>query len=314
MTMGQIRSRRFLLAAGLLPLVFATGLPAQKAAAPRAERAPEILLSGDKVVLPIVMVREFPFVEGKISGVEGKLMLDTGADQALAINDHRVPLSTGHLSGTGHFGSGQTFQTRMNDVVPDIAFGTLRYPQATMVASQDATQLEHITPDFIGWLGYYFWQGYAMKLDYVRLEATFYKGGSEEYLAGEKVLAIIPFETGKLPNHPLVDARIGIVDLMAVFDTGQYGNLFIDEQTKVLLLEAASLSNKSDDDFDLKSLRIGDTSLPAIPKIHVSTSVFPAAEPIGISERNILTIGYGLLSQYKTVWDWKSRRIYFLAR
>jgi len=260
------------------------------------------------------MVQEFPFVEGEISGVKGKLMLDTGMEQALTINDHRVPLTGGHLSGTGYFGSGQTFQTRMNEVVPNIKIGAMQYNRATQVASQDSTLLEEITPDFIGWIGYYFWHGYAMKLDYARLEATFYKGPAEEYLAGEKVLAVIPFETSKLLNHPLVHIKIGNVDAMAAFDTGQYGSLFTDEQTKALLVQTGSLSNERDNDFDLKDLTMGGKSLPVIPKIHVSTSVFPAAEPIGISERNILTIGYGLLSQYKTIWDWKSHRIYFLAR
>ena len=312
--LSKIFGSRFRLAASLFPLVCAVGLTAQTAAVPRSERAPEIRLQGDKVVLPIVMVREFPFIEGEISGVKGKLMLDTGADQALAVNDHRVPLADGRPNGTGHFGSGQVFQTRMNPVVSDIGIGTLHYQRATLVASQEATQLERITPDFLGWIGFYFWQGYAMKLDYDRSEATFYRGSSEEYLSKEKVIAVVPFETGKLPNHPLVHIKIGSVDAMAAFDTGQYGNLFTDEQTKALLAKAGTLSNERDDVSDLKGFTMDGKSMPEIPKIHVITSTFPAAEALGIPGKNVLTIGYGLLSQYKTVWDYRSHRIYFLAR
>lgn len=307
-------SSRFRLAASLIPFICAVGLTAQTTAVARAERAPEFRLKGDRVVLPIVMVREFPFLEGELSGVKGKLMLDTGVDQALTVNDHRVPLTEGHPDGKGHFGSGEVFQTRINPVVPDIAIGALRYQRATQVPSQDATQLERITPDFIGWIGFYFWQGYAMKLDYARSEVTFYKGPSEEYLAGEKVLAAIPFETRKLPNQPLVHVRIGSVDAMAAFDTGQYGTLFTDEQTKALLVKEGTLSNERDAAFDLNGLAMDGKSLPNIAKITVSTSAFPASEPIGIVEKNILTIGYGFLSQYKTVWDYRSHTIYLLAR
>ncbi|UAK25538.1 hypothetical protein [Sphingomonas nostoxanthinifaciens] len=163
-------------------------------------------------------------IESRIAGVKGKLMLDTGIDQALAVNDHRVPLPPGQPIGTGHFGSGQSFPMRLSTSVPDVQVAHLQFPKVTHVQTKDATQLEHITPDFVGWLGYYFWQGYAMKVDYARSQATFYKGSPEAYLAGEKVIGIIPFEVSKLPNHPLVHVRIGGMEARAAFDTGQYGD------------------------------------------------------------------------------------------
>jgi hypothetical protein len=88
--------------------------------------------------------------------------------------------------------------------------------------------LEGITPDFLGWVGYYFWEGYALKLDYRRSRVTLYKGPPELYLSAEKVIAELPFEIRKLPNHPVMHIRIGGLDIIAAFDTGQYGALYTD--------------------------------------------------------------------------------------
>ncbi len=150
-------------------------------------------LTGTTVTLPIVMVREFPFIEGEVAGVKGKFMLDTGMQNALVINDHLVPLNGGTRIGTGFFGSGQTFDIRLHEVVDDIRIGDLRIPQAVRVRSQDARMLETITPDFLGWVGYDFFTGYALKMDYRRLRATFYKAGSRQYLRGEEVVEVVRY-------------------------------------------------------------------------------------------------------------------------
>lgn len=168
--------------------------------APKSARAPEVRFSGETVTLPIVLIKNYPFIEGSIAGVRGKLMLDTGAEQALAINDHRVPLVGGIAIGSGLFGSGQRFAVRLVPRVTEVHIAFLSFAQATTVQAQDARQLESIAPDFLGWLGYDSWAGYAMKLDYKHRRATFYKGGPKSYLKGERIIAELPFEVRKLPR------------------------------------------------------------------------------------------------------------------
>lgn len=282
---------------------------------PKSERAPEIRLAGETVSLPIMMVGEYPFIEGSVAGVKGKLMLDTGAEQALAINDHRVPVANGRTIGTGHFGSGETFAVRLVPELTAIRIGALHFARATSVQAQDARLLEGITPDFLGWLGHHAWAGYAMKLDYRASRATFYKGGPGAYLKGERVIAELPFETRKLPNHPLMPGRIGGMAIIAAWDTGQYGSLFTDAAGKAALLRSRHLTVSSDKGgaYDLAGLELAGHSLPVISAVEVETARSPAAAPIGISEPHLLTIGYGLLRQYKTVWDHRRRRIYLLA-
>jgi hypothetical protein len=282
----------------------------------KADRAPEIRLTGETVTLPIVMVREFPFIEARIAGVSGKLMLDTGIEGALTVNDHRVPVKDARTIGTGFFGSGQTFAIRLAHELRDIRIGGLRYPRATQVDVQDARMLEGITPDFIGWFGYNAFAGHAMKLDYRALRATFYRHGGADYLKGERVIAQLPFETRKLPNHPILPGRIGTMPVVTTWDTGQNGTLYTSEAGKARLLKEGRLVPHADDPdlFDLHGLELDGHAMPVVRGIDIEMAPSPAAKPTGITEPDELTIGYALLHQFKTVWDYDRKRIYLLAR
>jgi len=282
---------------------------------PKSAYAPEVRLHGDQVTLPIHMVREYPFVEGEVDGVKGKFMLDTGTGEGLIINDHRVTLEGGTVLGKGFFGSGQTYEKRLRPSVKDIRLGEMTFPEVTQVQSQD-TQLqeEHITPDFLGFIGYWFWDGYALKLDYKQSRATFYRGGPDDYLRGEQVVAALPFELRKLPNNPVMHIKVGSTDFAAVFDTGQYGLMFVDQDTLNRLKKEGLITpdKNNGEKVTVTGIRFDNGLTATIPAMDVSTKPFVAAKPIGLTEKNILTLGYGFLSQYKTVWDFKRKTIYLL--
>lgn len=225
--------------------------------------APSFRLTGDKVVLPFVMVGPIPFLEAEVNGIKGKLMLDTGAEAALQLNSHVIPMAAGKPDGQGAVGSGNTFAVAIQDNVADVQIGPdLRFHDVKLVRSQDAAFMEKLTPDFLGWTGYNLWHGYAMKLDYATLTATFYKDpagdGDVAYLEGEVIVAQIPFEIRKLPNHPIVKLRIGSLDFVGAFDTGQLGHLIIDEPTqRQMLIEksiAAAEVYRGDAAFDVREL------------------------------------------------------------
>jgi len=282
---------------------------------PKSERAPEVRLSGDTVTLPIVMVQEFPFVEGTAAGVKGKFMLDTGTEQALVINDHRVPVTNSHIIGNGKFGSGQVFAARLVPEMSGLQIGGLHYPRVTMIQTQDASLLESITPDFLGFFGYHAWAGYALKMDYKKSRAIFYKGGPRHYLKGEKVIAELPFETRKIPNIPVMPGRIGEMAIIVTWDTGQYGSLNTNTEGRAELFRTKHLraARQKPENFDLTGLEVAGHAMAGFKELEVETEPSTAAVPIGIKEPHMLTIGYGLLRQYKTVWDYRRKRIYLLA-
>ncbi|MYN01154.1 hypothetical protein GTP41_03480 [Pseudoduganella sp. DS3] len=313
-TRAQQFAKPLLMTASLATgLSFAVATYAAEKGTP-SSRAREIRLSGDQVTLPIVMVREFPFIEGSVSGVEGKFMLDTAAEDALSLNSHRIPIANLETVGTGVFGSGQSFTSKLAPVVKDIRIASLHYTAATRVTAQNAVQLEGITPDFLGWFGFHAWDGYTMKLDYRKLQAIFYrKTPAADYLAGERLIAELPFDVRRRPNIPVMPAKLGGVDITAAFDTGAYGYLYVGKETKEKLVALKILKqNDGEDDFAVTGLSLGGVPVPDIKSIRVATASFPASRPTGLPSENLLWIGHGFLREYKTVWDYQGKKIYLL--
>src|SRR5476651_974455 len=167
------------------------------------------VLHGDSIVFSITLVNAFPFISGEVNGIKGKFMFDTGNGSAIEINDNMVVLPKKKKSGSGIVGSGQSFSVNINDTVAEVKFANgYTYRDLLHIKSANYDFLQGITPDCIGYIGYNFFKGYLFKLDYLRRRITFYKNteqrkSSKDFLAGEKVLAIINFKTRRLPNHPL---------------------------------------------------------------------------------------------------------------
>ncbi len=281
-----------------------------------AEIAPEFRMKGDVVSIPFVMVREFPFVEAEINGVKGKLLLDTGALEALSLNHNHLKLPEGRVIGRGNFASGQTYEIVLRPSVEKVSLaGGLTYHRITNLYSQDATQLEHITPDFLGWLGHAFWAGYAVKFDYKALKATFYKSGPAAFLKGEIVVAAIPFQTRNRPNIPVLTAMIGDAAFETVLDTGQYGNIYADTATLEHLAAIGAVS-PTQGTGDLNILAVRFREGPAIPMAKLASHAIEEAKPfakgIGVTSPRILSLGYVFLKQYKTVWDYPNGTLYLL--
>jgi len=274
-------------------------------------------LRGEEVTLPFTLAKNIPFIEGEVNGVRGKLMFDTGARHALALNNRRVPLSGGTDAGSGLFGSGQTYAKLLHERVGPITVGDMTFESATQVQSQAAAQLERITPDFLGWIGYDFFDGYAIKLDYDALQVTFYKDGPDvaaRYLEGETVVGVIPFETRLLPNNPMTSATLGSTSLELVFDTGQYGMLFAEQAAIDRLMAEGRVKPAADDRIDVSGLVIGDNALTLDINIDVMDRTFPPAAALDVHSPVVVSLGYAILSQYKTVWDYSAKRIYLLER
>ncbi len=283
------------------------------------EIAPEFRLKGDMVSIPFVMVREFPFVEAEINGVKGKLLFDTGASEALSLNQNHLQLPEGRVIGQGRFGSGQSYEMVLRPGVDNVRLpGGLTYNRVTTIRSQDARQLERITPDFLGWLGYWFWDGYAVKFDYKASKATFYKGGPKAFLKGETVVAAIPFETPILPNDPVLTAKIGDTDFDTVLDTGQNGNVFADAHTLERLEASGALKAVAGEDglVDIDAMRFRTGPVIHLAKVatHPIADSTPFAAAIGLGSPPIMSLGYVFLKQYKTVWDYPNKTIYLLKR
>lgn len=287
------------------------------------EKTPE--LHGDIVVFPITIINAYPFISGTVNGVEGKFMFDTGNQVSISLNDNFIKLPNKKLKGNGLAASGQSFKTNVSDTIREIKFAngiTYRNLENIISGNYDFLQ-KYITPDCIGYVGYNFFNGYLFKLDYFQRKITFYKTSAErsisqDFLLNEKVLAIIDFEIRKSPNDPLVKLKIGNIDVLGAFDTGQYGSLQLDSISGYKLKSKGYVTNSGTDSggdtlLNVKNITIGKfkTDLKGIEFANLEDTQI-VRNALGITEPNILDIGYRFFSQYKTVWDYTNKKIYIL--
>ena len=289
-----------------------------------AEPPATLWLTADVVSLPIQMVGEFPLVAARINGVAGKLMFDTGGQEALSLDDRVVPLHDGRVVGRGFVESGQAFEVRSYPTVESVELeGPLVYRNVRDVDGQDLSFVaEAVGPDFLGFLGYRFFAGYLFELDYRSARLTFYRDtearrASQDYLDGERIVAVLPFETRKLPNHPIVRLTVGGVPFVGAFDTGQDGGACVSVATQQHLeernlLTSAATSEGDEPRFDLRGLEFTSSFTGSVSGITVGNERSPAATPLGIAEADLISLGYAFLSQYKSVWDFGERKIYLL--
>jgi hypothetical protein len=281
-------------------------------------------LKDDIVSLPIYLSHEFPLVAVKINGVPGKLMFDTGSEEALSLNDKAVPLQGGRVIGEGVMGSGQKFEIKSYPVVSSVVLdGSIMnlYQNLHNVKGQDLSFMtEGVGDDFLGILGHHFYDGYLFKLDYCGNRVTFYRQTEErmaaqDFLKDETIIAVLPFEIRKLPNHPMVPLTIGEVPFLGSFDTGQLGGIYLDKATRAKFTKQRLLTPKVGGDepmFDLSGIAFMPAFTASVSGTRVFDSPLPTATALGITERNVISFGYSFLRRYKTVWDFGECKIYFL--
>jgi hypothetical protein len=283
-------------------------------------------LHGDSIVFSLTLIDAFPFVSVEVNGVKGKFMFDTGLNSGIDLNDNAINLPGKKAAKKDQVGSGQSFTGNINDTIAEVKFKNgLTYRNLLHINSANLDFLQnHITPDCLGQFGYDFFKGYLFKLDYLKRKLTFYKiteerKSSKDFLKGEKVLAILNFETRRLPNHPMVHVRIGNVDLLGSFDTGQYGLLQLDDQAEKVLKKSSLVVDAGLDGHDDPIVNVNNIILNGSFKVNVKAitpytfeQTAPFRKGMQITEANFICFGYRFLAQYKTVWDYDEKKIYVL--
>lgn len=284
------------------------------------------VLHGDSVVFPITLINAYPFISATVNGVSGKFMFDTGHAKSMMLNDHLVILPDKKPKGDGVVGSGQSFKVNANDTIQEIKFPngiTFKNLENINSANYDFLQ-KYVTPDFLGFIGHDFFQGYVFKIDYMHRKVTFYKNSAErsksrDYLAHEKILAVLDFEIRKIVNSPIVKLKIDGINVIGAFDTGQNGSLQLDKSSNEALRSKGAVQNSGIDSsrdtlLNVKNITIDgklETSLKGVESTTLAHNQI-TRKALGINEPNLMTFGYRFLSQYKTVWDYAAKKIYIL--
>lgn len=166
---------------------------------------------------------------------------------------------------------------------------------------------QNITPDFIGWIGLDFWEGYICKLDYVKSAATFYHDnaagdGSRAAEVGESVLQKISFTNKPERGVPLFAVKLGEQSMIATVDTGAHNGAWLSDADISALKKAVTL-REDGDGFMISGITINGTP---IEPMHIDPMPGrpPFAKSLPDPEASLLYFGYEFLSRYKSVWDY----------
>ncbi|WP_130736067.1 hypothetical protein [Flavobacterium sp. J27] len=283
-------------------------------------------MKGDIVEFPITLINAYPFISATVNGEKGKFMFDTGFAASIFLNDNLLSLPDKKLKGNGTTGSGQSFKIYLNDSISNILFTNgLTYKNLEKISSGNFNFIqEHITPDFLGFLGYKFFKDYLFKIDYLKRKITFYKNSlernvSKDFLADEEVLAVIDFDIRTLENIPLVKLKIHDIEVLGEFDTGQNGFLQLDNTSFNQLVSKDYLRCSGVESNGEALLTVKDIIMDGKIKMTLKGVESSPLEDTqnqknkaGITEPNLMTIGYRFLMEYKTVWDYHNKKIYIL--
>jgi hypothetical protein len=281
-------------------------------------------LQGDSCSINFIDDPRYIFIEGSIGNVKGKFMFDTGIGTGLTINSLYVKMPGGRKIGKGFNGSGEHYDIYRLDTVRNIKIGeNLVFPACGPAQTNEEKGIqEDLMPDFLGLIGYDSFKGYIFKLDYQHHRLTFYKNtdirnNNKDYLEGEKVIAVLDVRTSILPNHPLIDVHIDSLFIEAGFDTGTPGAFYPSDSLKQELINKGLLSAEDDHgEAVLKNLVFTGGFNGYTRQLHVlpPDAANGIKKAIGFKQENIIELGHGFLSQYKTVWDYDHHKIYLLQK
>lgn len=252
-------------------------------------------------------------------------MFDTGNADDLALNSHLLKLPAGRALGQGSVGSGQKFTRTQYDTIASVRLSNgLVYKNLLGVEGNSYDFLEGITPDCIGQIGFRYVAGYIIKIDYTQRLLTCYRQtatrqASQDFLRGERVVAVLDIETRKRPGNVVAKVKIGGYNFLCGFDTGQQGQLYLTKAVRQALLAKKLLVPLPSTGGDsLCTIRQVDFGRGLKLNLHALNTTATRNQGMDkalgyTQEPNLLTVGYAFLSQFTTIWDSEAHKMYLCA-
>lgn len=281
-----------------------------------------IHLEGDIVKIPIKMIKDWPFIDGEINGVKGHWMFDTGNGDKIQLHSRKIKNLESKKIGSGFVGSGQTFDVIQYPLIEKIKIGNFTFKSIKNITGNDYVFLEPITPTVLGQIGFDFFKGYDMKIDYLRSELTFYKQkeGIENWkdIKNHKdFITSLPYFTRALDNHPMIKVQHEGVEFLVTFDTGGgKGTFTMEDSVFKKIKNSGNLENfyeTSSPFYNWYNIKINEhltVDLYGLRKQEDS----PSHKPLQINEKNTFSLDHSFLSQYITIWDTKNKVIHVLKK
>ena len=287
-----------------------------------AQENKRIYLEGDIVKIPVDLINDWPFIDGEINGVKGRWMFDTGNSKAFSVHSKKVIGVESKVVGSGFVASGQKYEVLEYPLIEQVKVGTNEYKALTNIKGNNFDFLEQISHTVIGQIGFDFFRGYDMKIDYLRNELTFYKQKQntenwKDIKKHKNYITSLPYFTRKLDNHPMIKIKNKGTDLLVTFDTaGGKGTFIIEDSYFEKLKKEGDIENFNEEPgslYNWSNIKIDDHLTVNLYGMEKEDSS-PAHKPLEITEKNTLTLDHAFLSEYITLWDTKNKVIHVLEK
>lgn len=285
-----------------------------------AQETKRIYLEGDVVKIPVDLINDWPFINGEINGVKGRWMFDTGNSKAFSVHSKKAVGVESKVVGSGFVASGQKFEVLEYPLINQVKVGTYEYKDLKNIKGNNFDFLEQISPTVIGQVGFDFFKGYDMKIDYLRNELTFYKQKEntenwKDIKKNKNYITSLPYFTRRLDNHPMIKIKNKGTELLVTFDTaGGKGTFIIEDSYFEKLKKDGDIENfndEADSYYNWSNIKIDDRLTVHLYGMEKEDSS-PSHKPLEITEKNTLTLDHSFLSQYITIWDTKNKVIHVL--
>lgn len=279
-------------------------------------------LEGDVLKIPLIIIGDYPFIDGEINGVKGRWMFDTGNSKAFSLHSKKVVGIESEVVGSGFVASGQKYEVLEYPLIDQIKVGDNVHNSVKKVKGNNFDFLEQITPTVLGQIGFDYFKGYDMKLDYLRSELTFYKQKNtvetwNDIKSHKNYITSLPYFTRRLDNHPMIKLQYKGIDFLVTFDTaGGKGSFTVEDSHFEKLKNDGDFEYFYDEPsnyYNWYNIKIDECltiNLFGMEKEDFS----PAHKPLQITEKNTFTLDHSFLSEYITIWDTKNKVIHVLEK
>ncbi len=270
---------------------------------------------GQRLVLPIALIDDRPFLAARANGVEGLVLFDTGTPFAILLNRAFVPLDAGSAMASGTAASGQAVVLRRHRAPPGLRIaGQDIAPTGPLLSADLDFVARGMGLALIGFVGAPMVAGAVFGLDYDRGRLLLLRaqadGGLARPPAPSDILAEVALQTGE-GDLPQFAGAVGGRPVQIDLDTGDGTTLYLSPATRATW-QAAGLLTGGAGNAVLQGLSFGGADFAPLPVQLVEAGSAADHRPGGPPD--LLRLGGRFLRLHPTLWNFPAQRFTVLRR
>ncbi|WP_429234470.1 hypothetical protein [Aeromonas salmonicida] len=266
----------------------------------------------ENIVLPFHNIDGFIMINGAVGSVSGKFMLDTATPFDYLLNSNLLSLQNDSFFAAGTASSGQPITIYQNNkrLNINVFYGALLVQKENLKhANLDFIQ-SGISSDFLGMIGHEVLSDKLFEINYQDQQIIFYP--INKIFTCEEDWIVIDLH-GEDLSYPSAYFNIDGHKITAFFDTGNQGGLTLTERLEEVLIEAGNLNIKPLNSNHGEPLNSGAYQSASLHGLKYANNTLISISGLNYKRAkcNSINIGYEVLKNYRTVWDFSNRKISF---